>query len=173
MCCISLKYTEHICMTKTWSLIQMADELTSLLLLICRFRAPALPYVGRVDNVWLSNELSVKVSIGSLLLHTHTNIQTDKLFYGSLDFVRDNPGESVPEETFTHSHLLWLQSMAYSLFNLRASLFSQSLSKFSLVYLLAWHPPFYTPYISSSSHCLLFAAHVHTIATCFAVVPRF
>jgi len=26
-------------------------------------------------------------------------------FYGSLDFVRDNPGEPVPEETFTHSHL--------------------------------------------------------------------
>jgi len=26
-------------------------------------------------------------------------------FYGSLDFVRDNMGEPVPEETFTHSHL--------------------------------------------------------------------
>jgi len=26
-------------------------------------------------------------------------------FYGSVDFVRDNPGEPVPEETFTHSHL--------------------------------------------------------------------
>jgi len=26
-------------------------------------------------------------------------------FYGSLDFVQDNPGEPVPEETFTHSHL--------------------------------------------------------------------
>ena len=28
------------------------------------------------------------------------------------------------------------------------SLFPQSLSKFSLVYLLAWHPPLHTPYIS-------------------------
>jgi len=28
-------------------------------------------------------------------------------FYGSLDFVRDNPGEPVLEETFTHSHLSW------------------------------------------------------------------
>jgi len=27
--------------------------------------------------------------------------------YGSLDFVRDNPGEPVPEETITHSHLSW------------------------------------------------------------------
>jgi len=31
------------------------------------------------------------------------------------------------------------------------SLFSQSLSKFSLVYLLAWHPQLHTPYISSFS----------------------
>jgi len=28
-------------------------------------------------------------------------------FYGSLDFVQYNPGESVPEETFTHSHPSW------------------------------------------------------------------
>jgi len=26
-------------------------------------------------------------------------------FYGSLDFVRNNTGELVPEETFTHSHI--------------------------------------------------------------------
>ena len=52
------------------------------------------------------------------------------------------------------------------------SLFPQSLSKFSLVYLLAWHPPLHTRYISSPNHCLLFAAHAHTIATRFAVVPR-
>jgi len=25
-----------------------------------------------------------------------------RLFYGSVEFVRDNPGEPVPEETFTH-----------------------------------------------------------------------
>jgi len=34
-----------------------------------------------------------------------------------------------------------------------SSLFAQSLSKFSLVYLLVWHPPFHTPYISSPNHC--------------------
>ena len=28
-----------------------------------------------------------------------------QLFYSSMDFVRDNPGEPVLEETFTHSHL--------------------------------------------------------------------
>ena len=31
--------------------------------------------------------------------HTHT-----QPFYGSVEFVWDNPGEPVPEETFTHSH---------------------------------------------------------------------
>jgi len=30
-------------------------------------------------------------------IHTHT-----EPFYGSMDFVRVNPGEPVPEETFTH-----------------------------------------------------------------------
>jgi len=52
------------------------------------------------------------------------------------------------------------------------SLFAQSLSKFSLIYLLAWHPPLHTPYISSSNHWLRFAAHAHTITTCFAVASR-
>jgi len=52
------------------------------------------------------------------------------------------------------------------------SLFPQLLSEFSLVYLLAWHPSLHTPYISSPNHCLLFAEHAHTIAACFAVVPK-
>jgi len=40
----------------------------------------------------------------SNVLVTHTYTQ---LFYGSVDFFRDKPGESVPEETFTHSRLSW------------------------------------------------------------------
>jgi len=35
-----------------------------------------------------------------LVFHTHT-----QMFYGSPNFLRDNPGEPVPEETFTHSYL--------------------------------------------------------------------
>jgi len=50
--------------------------------------------------------------------------------------------------------------------------FPQTLFKSSFVYLLAWHPPLFTPYHFSLNHCLLFAAHTPTIATCFAVVPR-
>jgi len=52
------------------------------------------------------------------------------------------------------------------------SLFPRSLSKFSLVHVLAWCPPLHTPYISLPNHCLLFAAHAHTIATCIAVVSK-
>jgi len=42
------------------------------------------------------------------------------------------------------------------------NLFLQSLSKFSLVYLLACYPPLHTPYISSPNHCLLFATKWHS-----------
>ena len=51
-------------------------------------------------------------------------------------------------------------------------LIAQPLSKSSLVCLLVWIPPPHAAYISSPSQCLLFAAHAHTIATCFAVVSR-
>jgi len=36
-------------------------------------------------------------------------------FYGSQDFVWQNLGEPVPEETFTHSHLSWSSIIAYLL----------------------------------------------------------
>ena len=47
-----------------------------------------------------------------LLYFTHTHTQ---LFYGSLDFVGDNPGEPVPEETFTHSNPSWSSVVPYLL----------------------------------------------------------
>jgi len=58
-------------------------------------------------TVWTSN-LSVEMfNYGIIILQP---------FYGSLDFVRDNPGEPVPaEETFTHSHLLWSSISPYLL----------------------------------------------------------
>jgi len=66
-------------------------------------------------------------------------------------------------------HLLW--SIASSLFNLRAW---QSFSTISLqvFFGLPLGLASSTSYISSSNHCHLFAAHAHTIATSFAVVPR-
>jgi len=47
--------------------------------------------------------------------HKHTHTHTHNPFYNSLDFVRDNPGELVPEETFTHSHLSWSSIIPYLL----------------------------------------------------------
>ena len=49
--------------------------------------------------------------------------------------------------------LIW--SMASSLFNPRTWQSFSTISKFYLVYLLAWHPPLHTPYISSPNHCLV------------------
>jgi len=43
---------------------------------------------------------------------THTHTQP---FYGCLDFVWDNSGQPVPEETFTHSHLSWSSIILYLL----------------------------------------------------------
>ena len=63
------------------------------------------------------------------------------------------------------------QSIASSLFKLCAwqSFCTTSLHVlFGL--LLVWSPPPHIPYTSSPNQCLLFAAHAHTIATCFAVV---
>jgi len=98
-------------------------------------------------------------------------------FYGCLDFVRDNLDELVPKETFTHSRLSWSSVILYLLppsvaihsilpvqFTCLTVFFPQSHSKFSLVYLLAWHPPsihFFTQSLSSFCstcpyHCNLF-----------------
>jgi len=50
------------------------------------------------------------VSQNLLATSTHTSP-----FYGSLDYHWDNPGEPVPEETFTHSHLSWSSVIPYML----------------------------------------------------------
>ena len=52
-------------------------------------------------------------------MHAHTHARTciHISFYSSLDFVRDNPGETVTEETFTdtQSHLSWSSVIPYLL----------------------------------------------------------
>jgi len=67
-------------------------------------------------------------------------------------------------------HLLW--SIASSLYSLCVWHSFQNLSKSSLVSLLVRNCPLHTLYIFSPCYSLLFATHAHTIATCFAVVPR-
>jgi len=47
-------------------------------------------------------------------MHKHSCIYTHtQPFYGSLDFVQDKPGEPIPEETFTQSHLSWSPVVPY------------------------------------------------------------
>ena len=92
---------------------------------------------------WPTKKQTVTGAFVPLPYNTHT-IHNTQPFYGSVDFVRDNPGEPVPEETFTHSHPSWssiipicflhlLQSMASSVFNPHAL---QSFSTISLQVLL-------------------------------------
>jgi len=50
------------------------------------------------------------IVLNSQIAHTHK-----QPFYSSLDFVRDNLGQPVPEETFTHSHLSWSSAIPYLL----------------------------------------------------------
>jgi len=80
------------------------------------------------------NDTSLLVGSGAYCLNLFHPVRRNahtQPFYGCLDSVRDNPGEPVPEETFTHSHPSWssnipicflhlLRSMASYLFNPRA-----------------------------------------------------
>jgi len=122
-------------------------------------------------------ENHVRISGRCVLVEKHTHKTVLRL----TGFCPDNPGEPVPEETFTYSHLSWSlvipylllpSNMIHGILPVQFTCLSFPQSPFSLVYLLAWHPPLHTPYISSHNHFLLFTAHAHTIATCFAVIPR-
>ena len=96
-------------------------------------------------------------------------------------YVRDYPGDLVPEETLTQP-LSWSSNLyqllpsttIHSILPVQITclaFFAQLLSMSCLVYLLVWSPPPHVPYISSPiNHCLLFATHAHTFAACFAVV---
>ena len=66
-----------------------------------RLRFELVHDIARVTNnfYWLTDWLNAVLSAWE---HTHT-----QPFYGSVEFVLDNPGEPVPEETLTHSHSSW------------------------------------------------------------------
>jgi len=83
-------------------------------------------------------------------VHTHTHTQP---FWSGATWVSWYQKKHSPTHTYGGHHsspicfFHLVRSMAPSLFNPRAwQSFPQSLSKFSLVYLLAWHPPLHTPY---------------------------
>ena len=62
-------------------------------------------------SVFIALEEQEKVQVTWKYMYTHT-----QPFYGSVEFVRENPGEPVPEETFTHyshrSHQLSLSAFS-------------------------------------------------------------
>ena len=90
----------HLC-SITWSIwIFMSQRIFAL----CISMASSAICWFRTLNVICLTETPVDSSgnfVVSLLVlqlhHTHT-----QPFYGSVEFVRENPGEPVPEETFTH-----------------------------------------------------------------------
>jgi len=130
----------------------------------------------RILPRWEHNTL--QLSNTELIKYT-TVLHTQPL-YGCLDFVWDyQVSQYQKKHSPTHTHpdhqssfirfLHLLRFMASSLFNLRDW---QSFCTTSVqVFLCLPFGPLHTAHISSPSHCLLFAAHAHTISACFAVVP--
>jgi len=64
------------------------------------------------SNLYTKHE---SILVNYIMLSAVNKLQLLQPFYGSLNFVRDNPGKPVPEETFTHSHLSWLSIIPYLL----------------------------------------------------------
>jgi len=86
-------------------------------------------------------------------------------------FVRDNPGEPVPEDTFTHPpswtsnvYQLLPSTTIHSIFPVQitclAIFFAQRLSMSSFVYLLVWSPP---PHIHTFLHTIIVFFSQHTL----------
>jgi len=101
--------------------------------------------------------------------HTHAHIR----FAACCILSGTTPGEPVPEETFTHSHLSWSSIIPYLLppsITIHGiqftclTVFFHNLSP-SFFWSTSWPGT-----ISSPNHCLLFTAHAHTIAT--TIGPR-
>jgi len=78
-------------------------------------------HLARTWSLRASETVLIAPVLLSMLKTLHTKcwlvllILLPRPFYGSLDFVRDNPGKPVPEETFTHSHLPWSSIIPYLL----------------------------------------------------------
>jgi len=113
------------------------------------------------------------------ILHTHTHTNTQP-FYGSLNSVRDNLGEPIPEGTFTHSYLSWSSVISllppyitiHGILPVQftcLTVFSHNLCS-SFLWSTSW--PGTLSFILHTFLHLLFTAHAHTITTCFAVVSR-
>ena len=64
-----------------------------------------LEFIPSNSNSGLHSCISISINsqhVARTHARTHTHTHTHNDFYSSLDFVRDNPGELVPEGTFRH-----------------------------------------------------------------------
>jgi len=111
---------------------------------------------------------TITTTITTILWPSHLTTQV------SLYQKKHTPTQIYPDHQppfISFLHLQW--SIASFLFNLCAW---QSFCTTSLQVLfglpLGLEPPLHTPHIYSPNHCLLFARYAHTVATCFAVLPR-
>jgi len=164
--------TEKLSAVKKWSFAGRSRHLMS----ICSKRSLSMTYHA---SAFCTKTIQMR-----LILQRFKQTATIKVLRKLRPFVRDYLGEPVPEETFTHSHLSYHQSSFISfchlLWSIASSLFNlcawQSFCTISLQILFGL-PLGLTPFTSYSihfftNHGLLFARHAHTIATCYAVVPR-
>ena len=102
--------------------------------------------------------------------------QKKQPFYGSLHFVWDNPGEPVPEETFTRSHLSWSSIVPYLL---HPSTTIHGILPVQSTYLRILFHNLSPSFLWSTSwlgtlHFILhtFLHPIIVFASCFALVPR-
>jgi len=75
-------------------------------------------FTGRILFLMLNEQLQSTMNFivlwsCSFRLYEHTHTHTHRFM--ALDSVWDNPGEPVPEETFTHLHPLWSSIIPYLL----------------------------------------------------------
>jgi len=105
--------------------------------------------------------------------HTHNHFTSPWILSGTTGVSWYQKKHSPTQSIVVISHPLSASSIYYDPWHppgsiyVPDSLFPQFLYKFSLVYLLVWHPQLHTRYISSPNQ-----PSCHTITTCFAVVLR-
>ena len=93
--------------------IEKVDIIVSEWMGYCLFYESMLNTVIYARDKWLVTDLviitmihytiAVLAVVFCLSVHpSHAGTHNTQPFYGSVEFVRENPGEPVPEETFTH-----------------------------------------------------------------------
>ena len=116
LCCLFGVHVLAIIAVSFWGWLPSFSSRLSILSPHCWFIFPCDSQYPTLPSVVCSFQPfhihNCHVPCFSSVSHTHTT----QPFYGSVEFVRENPGEPVPEETFTHyshrSHQLSLSAFS-------------------------------------------------------------